>query len=737
MKNTLFILSILLFFQLKTYAQATSADTLQEAVPLQEAVISANRVSQSRTAVAQQVKVLRRAQMEQINAQTTADLLIQSGLAFVQKSQQGGGSPVLRGFEASRVLMVVDGVRMNNAIYRAGHLQNIITMDNAALDRAEVLFGPASTVYGTDALGGAINFFTKNPTLSDGGFVTKGSAFARYGSVNGEKTGHADISLAGQHFGSLTSFTYSDFGDLRMGEKEGSAPFFGKRDFYVDRINGKDSLVKNSDPYVQKFSGYTQYDLLQKFVFQQNSNLRHTLNVQYSTSSDIPRYDRLTDPRSGGGLSSAEWYYGPQDRLMVAYTLAQQEMGWFNGGLRTTVSWQDIKESRHNRNFGAPNRTDRVEEVMVYGLTADAQRNWGRQSLHIGLDGQYNDVTSTAQRINVNTLDTLTQSTRYPDGGSQMTNAAVYSTHHWRTANEAWSFSEGVRVGFSSLSATFRDRTFFPFPFSTVEQSSPVASGSLGVVWSGAKNWRIAANASSGFRMPNVDDLGKVFDSQRGNVIVPNPDINPEKTYNLDLSVTYQITDKLRWENVGWATAFRDAIVTDVFRFDGQDSIVYDGVKSRVLANQNNRNAQIFGFSSSLEADMLKNLAAYGSITYTKGEVKLDEGGTKPLDHIPPVYGRVGLRWHTNRATAEAFVLFNGKKKLEDYNPEGEDNLQYAPATGMPGWTTWNLRGSYRFCKYLTVQAGVDNLMDVQYRAFASGINGPGRNLFMTLRTSW
>lgn len=737
MKKILFTIALLFLFQLKTFAQTTPADTAQRAVSLDETIISANRVSQSRTAVAQQVKVLRRAQMEQLNAQTTADLLINSGLAFVQKSQQGGGSPVLRGFEASRVLLVVDGVRMNNAIYRSGHLQNIITMDNAALERAEVLFGPASTVYGTDALGGAICFFTKNPTLSNGGLLTKGGAFVRYGSVNEEKTAHADISLAGRRFGSFTSFTYSDFGDLRMGKNEGSAPFFGKRDFYVERIGGKDSLVKNSDPYLQKFSGYQQYDLLQKFVFQQNSNLRHTLNAQYSTSSDIPRYDRLTDPRSSGGLNSAEWYYGPQDRLMVAYTLALNELGWFNGGLRTTLSWQDIEESRHNRNFGAPNRTSRVEQVKVWGLTADAQRNWGRQSLHIGLDGQYNDVTSTASRFNVNTGAVTPQSTRYPDGGSQMTNAAVYATHHWRSRDEIWSFSEGIRAGFASLSAVFRDKTFFPFPFSEVEQSSPVASGSLGAVWSGAKNWRVAVNASSGFRMPNVDDLGKVFDSQAGSVIVPNPDIVPEKTYNLDLSVTYQITDKLRWENVGWATAFRDAIVTDVFQFDGQDSILYNNAKSRVLANQNKRKAQILGFSSSLEADVLKDLAAYGSVTYTQGKIQLDEGGTKPLDHIPPVYGRLGLRWHTTKATAEAFVLWNGKKKLEDYNTEGEDNLQYAPATGMPAWTTWNLRGSYRFAKYLTVQAGVDNLLDVQYRAFASGINGPGRNLFVTLRTSW
>lgn len=736
MKKTL--LFILMAAALKGHAQ-TVADTTLEVVPIQETVISANRSSQARTAVAQQVKILTKNEIASLNAQTTADLIQNSGAAFLQKSQQGGGSPVLRGFEASRVLLVVDGVRMNNAIYRAGHLQNIITMDNAALERAEVLFGPASTVYGSDALGGAICFYTKKPLFAapGEGLKTTGNAFFRYGTVNEEKTAHADISLGGQRLGSFTSFTFSGFGDLHMGEQEGSAPFFGLREHYVERINGQDSLVRNSDPYKQVFSGYRQYDLLQKFVFQPNANSSHTLNIQYSTSSDIPRYDRLTDPGPGGqGLASAEWYYGPQDRLMAAYTFGLKSLGWFDGGLQATASYQDIEESRHNRNFGAPRRTDRIEQVGVVGLTMDARKNWERQTLHLGLDGQFNDVTSTASRYNVNTGEITPQSTRYPDGGSTMNYIAAYATHSWQL-NDAWTFSEGLRVGYSALEATFIDTTFFPFPYNEATQNNPTYSGSLGAVWHGAESWRVALNASTGFRVPNVDDLGKVFDSQPGSVIVPNPDLEPEKTFNLDLNVAYSVTDRLRWENVVWGTAFRDAIVTAPFEFNGEDSIKYDEVLSRVLANQNTREANLWGFSSNLEADILPALAAYGSINYTRGRVQQDEGDDTPLDHIPPLYGRVGARWHTPRANVEAFTLFNGKKPIDEYSNSGEDNPQYAPADGMPSWFTLNLRGGFRFTKNLALQVGVDNILDVQYRSFASGINGPGRNFWVTVRAGW
>jgi len=718
------------------YAEAqTNADTTLEAVPIREKLISANRELESRKNVAQQIALLRRADIEQMNAQTTADLITNSGVAFVQKSQQGGGSPVLRGFEASRILLVVDGVRMNNAIYRAGHLQNIITMDNAALDRAEVIFGPASTVYGTDALGGAICFYTKNPVLAASGerFKTTGSAFARYGSVNEEKTVHADISLGGHQFGSLTSFTLSDFGDLRMGEQAGSKGDFGLRNFYVERIGGRDSLVRNSDPYMQKFSGYRQYDLLQKLLYRPSERVSHLINVQYSSSSDVPRYDRLTDPGSAG-LASAEWYYGPQERLMAAYHVDVKDLGWFDQ-LQMIASWQGIEESRHNRNFGAPRISHRVENVHVLGLTADLQKSWGLQNLHLGIDGQYNDVKSTAQREDIVKDTILSQSTRYPDGKNTMTNTALYATHRWRVREgSAWSFSEGLRAGFSRLNANFVDRTFYPFPYNSLTQSNPVFSGSLGLLYNPQGSiLHLAMNAASGFRVPNMDDLTKVFDSQKGSLVAPNPDLKPERTYNLDFNVTLNVSDRLRWENVVWGTLFRDAIVTGVFQFNGQDSVLYDGVLSRVLAPQNERKSRLWGYTSNLEADLLGNLAGYASIGYTNGRI-LEADSTRALDHIPPLYGRAGLRFHNTRATAEGFVLFNGKKPLDQYNKEGEDNQQYAPPEGARAWMTLNLRGSYRFGNYFTLQAGVDNVLDQQYRAFASGINAPGRNLFVAVR---
>src|SRR5699024_3214776 len=141
------------------------------------------------------------------NPQTSADLLQSSGKVFVQKSQLGGGSPMIRGFAANSVLIAVDGIRMNNAIFRSGNLQNVISIDPNAMANTEVLIGPGSVIYGSDALGGVMNLQTKEPQLS---YSKEEKAIgvngmARYSSANNERTFHADASLGFEKWGLLSS----------------------------------------------------------------------------------------------------------------------------------------------------------------------------------------------------------------------------------------------------------------------------------------------------------------------------------------------------------------------------------------------------------------------------------------------------------------------------------------------------------------------------------------------------
>lgn len=733
---------ILLVFPWQTVFSQVSVkkepnDTLKS-VNLLKVVVSVNKDPEVLRTVNQQVQLMKTEDLQQLQAQSTAEVLSNMGNVFVQKSQMGGGSPVLRGFEASRILLVVDGVRMNNLIYRSGHLQNAITMDNNALERVEVLFGPSSTVYGSDALGGVVHFFTKSPVFSDslGKKVFKANAFARYSGVNEEQTYHVDFHLGNKKWASFTSVNFSDFGDLMGGKKLN--PFYkqayGERPFYVSRIDGKDSLVKNENRFLQVGSAYSQYDIVQKVAFRPNQNMKNQLNLQYSNSSDVPRYDRLTDPSSNGGLRFAEWNYGPQERLMVAYDFEKNGNGFFQF-LRAGANYQMIEESRIQRNYGNPERTSRVENVNAVGTFLNLKRISKDHILRVGLDAQYNHLVSTASTLNIETQETGRADTRYPDGRNSMMNAAVYLSHTWKLSDRL-TLNDGFRVGFSSLTSQFVDTTFFKLPYSTVEQRNPVYSGSLGIISTPTEDLKISLMTSTGFRVPNVDDLSKVFESAPGDLIVPNPNIQPEKTVNFELGITKSFGKRAHWENVVYTTTFIDAIVTEAFQFNGQDSIFYDGVLSRVLANQNKGEAYLFGFSSNYLVQVTDRLSCRASLSYTYGRIKTDTTDY-PLDHIPPLMARTQISYQHGKSSADFFVNYNGWKRLKDYNLNGEDNERYATADGMPAWVSLNFRYTYKLFKQLILQTGIDNILDTQYRHFASGINAPGRNIFGAIRLNF
>ncbi|RYZ19205.1 MAG: TonB-dependent receptor, partial [Chitinophagaceae bacterium] len=329
------------------YCFNSSAQTDTTAKNMDEVIIYSGKFAERKKNIAQKIEVISARQIAQWNTQNTGDLLINTGNVFVQKSQQGGSSPVIRGFEASRVLLVVDGIRLNNAIYRAGHLQNVITVDQNSLEGIEVMYGPGSTLYGSDALGGVVLMRTKQPKLSLGNeLLATGSAFIRYSSANQEKTAHTDISIGGRKFAWLQAFNYSDFGDMKMGNNyPAQYPNFGRRSQFITRINGFDSIVTNPDDRVQKFSGYRQWDLTQKFLYRQSDRITHSLNLQHSNSTNVPRYDRLQDIRNGA-LRYAEWFYGPQTRYLGAYEFNAKDLGFLNA-LRLNVNYQKIEESRH------------------------------------------------------------------------------------------------------------------------------------------------------------------------------------------------------------------------------------------------------------------------------------------------------------------------------------------------------------------------------------------------------
>ena len=301
-----FLLSVCMIYISKTHAQEIKDSAFVE---LDEVVVSFNKWEQSRNEIPNRIEKINRTDVRLRNPQTTADLLGQMGGVFIQKSQLSGGSPMIRGFATNRVLIVSDGVRMNNAIYRSGNLQNIISIDPFTIENGEVIFGPGSLIYGSDAIGGVMDFRSITPKFSTTGNLNiGGNTVLRYSSANQEKTIHAAVHAGTKKWAYFSSFTSSAFGDLKMGVRGGQDSYL--RPFYVQRIGSTDSIMVNPDPSVQKFSGYEQINVLQKLRYAAGKHWDLQYAFTYAGTGTAPRYDRLIQNRNGKPRF-AEWSYGP------------------------------------------------------------------------------------------------------------------------------------------------------------------------------------------------------------------------------------------------------------------------------------------------------------------------------------------------------------------------------------------------------------------------------------------
>ena len=664
------------------------------------------------------------------NPQTSADLLGASGQVFVQKSQLGGGSPMLRGFAANSVLLVVDGVRMNNAIFRSGNLQNAIQIDPNALERAEVLFGPGSVQFGSDALGGVMHFET--PDLRER-IPASGGAFARTATANFEKTSHAFLSLSRGTLSSYTSLTYSDFDDLRAGAVRGEKySDFGKRPEYAARENGEDVAVRSDNENVQTPSGYSQFNGLQKLAWQASSRVKFGYGIYWTTSSNIPRYDRLIEYRDGT-LRDAEWYYGPQTWLMNALSAEITGAAWFDRAA-VKLARQDQEESRHDRRFGRTTLTSRTENVTVHSLNADFDKELSpRQKFHYGIEAVHNNVESTAEAKDIESGDISPASTRYPDGGSTVTSLAAYLGHQWNI-KPAITLTGGIRYSQTVLHSSFEDTTFYNFPFDEIDLSAGALTFSAGAVWQPDSQIRLYTSVSSGFRAPNVDDAGKLFDSEPGNVVVPNSGLGPEYSYNAEAGAEKRFGERLTVGGSGYYTWIEDVMVRRDFAFNGQDSILYDGVRSKVQAIVNAGRGYVTGFDFSARADLSNELGLRITVTYTAGR---DMEEDVPLRHIPPLFGETRVTYERAQWIAEFFARYNLKKTFDDLAPEEQAKTFLYTTDGTPGWYTLNVRGGWRVHRALELQAALENILDHHYRPFSSGISAPGRNLIVALRTNF
>lgn len=700
---------------------------------LGEVVVSANRWAQSRRDIPLKISKIRQTDIVLNNPQTTADLIGGSGEVFIQKSQQGGGSPMIRGFSANRLLISVDGVRMNNAIYRSGNLQNIISLDPFAIESAEILFGPGSVIYGSDAIGGVMSFSTLKPMPSKTDeLLVNGSGISRFSSANGEFSSHMHIAIGGRKWASVSSLSFNRFGDLRMGR-------FGPDEYlrreYVQRMDSVDRVVTNDDPLIQKPSGYEQISMMQKIRFQPTDAWNIEYAVYYSETGNYSRYDRLLRYRNGLPRS-AEWNYGPQLWLMNKLEVSHQAYRKLYDFMTLRLAHQLAEESRFDRDFGKNFRNLTNEKVNAYSFNADFTKRLNeKQVITYGIEGVWNDVLSQGRRENIASGLVNQAASRYPR--STWASLAAFATFQHRFS-EKLLLSAGGRYNQFILNADF-DTTYFPFPYTNAELNQGALTGSAGLVYHPERSWTIGLNLATGFRAPNVDDLGKLFDSEPGAVMVPNPDLKAEYAYNIDLGIAKSFGDRARVDISAFYTLLDQALVRRNFSFNGQDSIFYAGELSRVLAIQNAASALVYGLQAGGELKLGSGFSVYSHLTWQMGEEELEDGSKSPLRHAAPMFGLSKLSFSHHKLRMELYANYSAAVTF-DKMPQEEISKDYMYAMDKngnpwsPSWYTLNFKGMYQLTDQFMVSGGIENITDRRYRPYSSGLVAPGRNLIFSLQ---
>jgi hemoglobin/transferrin/lactoferrin receptor protein len=387
-----------------------------------------------------------------------------------------------------------------------------------------------------------------------------------------------------------------------------------------------------------------------------------------------------------------------------------------------------------SRRFKSNNKDYRFEAVDIFGLNMDLLHQGKSSTFNIGVESYYNYVGSTAYRNNIATNVRSAITTRYSDGPTNMANYALYA-QHTQFLKGNWVLNSGLRLNNVQLNANFKDTALMHFPFTDANQNNIAITGNLGMAYNGADGLRVTFGVSSGFRAPNVDDLTKVFDTRTGYVVVPNKDLKPEYTYNTELNISKTTSNYSIGASLFY-TWFKNALVVDKFKWNNASAILYQGIMSDVYATQNKAKAVVYGFNVNGSANLTPNTILAATYTYTKGTYQ--NGLVEmPLDHIPPTYGRVGLKHNVKKMTYELFTVFNGWKRIEDYNLNGEDNEIYATKDGMPAWQIWNINTSYQPTQKLNFSFQIENMADLNYRYFASGISALGRNYILSCRYSF
>lgn len=608
---------------------------------------------------------------------TVPEALFGATGVWIQKTNHGGGSPFVRGLTGQQTLLLVDGIRLNNATFRSGPNQYLNTIEPQNISQIEVVRGGGSVAYGSDAIGGVINILTQAPQFSDRPTVT-GSFFGKAATQGMEYSARTELGYATQSVAVMGGLAYRKFGDLVAGK-------------------GLGRLTP---------TGYSQLSGDVKARFRLSNRTVATVAYQDLQQDSVPVFHRVQ-------LENYRYsQFNPQRRQLAYARLEQFYSFKLLQSLQLTASWQRQTEGRQNQRNNNPTAVYERDETSTTGLTllaiAEPASFWRMQN---GVDWYADQVRSSRNDVNTTTGASTAKRGLYPDKAS-MNSLALFSLHTF-TVNRLV-LTAGGRYQANQIRVPET-----PTGTATVRPSALV--GNIGASFAVHPSVRLVGSIQSAFRAPNIDDLGTlgIVDFRYE---VPNADLRPERSLNKEVGV------KVRHERfaatvLGYHNRLTD-FISRVRR--GQDSL--QGYP--VFLKENSARSFIRGLEAEVEYGVTPRLLAYAGATYTYGQ---NVTANEPFRRIPPLNGRVGLTYQSSGWWVRAEGLLAG---AQTRLAKGDRDDNRIAKGGTPAWQVINLNSGYRW-QFVTISAELQNLTNKAYRTHGSGVDGVGRSAWLSVLLSW
>jgi hemoglobin/transferrin/lactoferrin receptor protein len=665
-----------------------SIELIPSTIFLNNAVtVTAQRSERLSFDVAPSITSVTAAQLAGRAPRSTPEALMNETGVWVQKTNHGGGSPIIRGLVGNQILLMVDGIRLNNATYRYGPNQYLSTIDPGLIDRIEVNRGSGSVLYGSDALGGVVQVISSSPSFQQRGIHLAGKATGKWMSAGMEQSGRGEVELGGSKVAFLGGFSARNFGDIVAGGELG----------------------------VLKPTGYTERSGDAKLLVRTGFNGVLTAAFQQLTQHHVPRYDQVVQ----GGFSLYE--FEPQTRqLSYLRWVASTNSSWIQS-IRLTGSIHRVEEGIHSQKNNSVDLKKQIDKTNTIGLLAEVvsqpKRNWHAQS---GIEFYADHVNSKAHTLNTSTNVETTQRGSYADGAT-VSNLALFTNHQidWKR----FQFSAGARL--NSVTVAVDDNVFGN------QQINPQAVvGNAGVVYKVNSNLRAIAAINTGFRAPNVDDMSKLGTVEANVFEIPSSGLSPEHSQNVEIGFKYN-SPTLSWAVAAYQTKLTDLIDRVASSYNG--SSTYEG--RTVYQKQNVGEALIKGVEAEVEVAVLKSLTVVGNLTYTHGE---NETKKEPMRRIPPMYGKVGFRYsHPTGVWVRTEWAMAGKQDRLAAGDKADARIKIRLIDdAMPAWDIINVYVGYSY-KFMSLQLSGQNLFDKAYRVYASGVDGYGRCMTASLTATF